>query len=114
MFFILGLLLGGAVVVFVLQNISVITVTFIAWQLTGSLAVILIISVLSGILITILMVLPGSIDNYWSYRKLSKEYKKLEEELRKQKELTFFAKKIPPTPENIANIENGAIQNPVL
>jgi uncharacterized integral membrane protein len=103
MFFIIGLVLGGAVVVFVLQNITVVSVTLFAWQVTGSLAIFLLISILSGILITLLMVLPGSINNSWSYRKLTKEYKKLEEELRKQKELTHFAKKVPPTPENIAN-----------
>jgi uncharacterized integral membrane protein len=112
MFFIIGLLLGGAVVIFILQNITVTTVNFFAWHITGSLAIILIISILCGIIITLLMVLPGSIENYWSYRKLAKDYKKLEEELRRQKELTVFAKKVPPTPENIANIENGAIQNP--
>jgi len=112
MFFILGLILGGIVVIFVLQNVTVVTVTFFASELNGSLAIILIMSVLSGILIALLMVLPGSISNYWKNRSLSKEVKKLEEDLRKQTELTHFAKKTPPTAENIANIEHGAIHHP--
>lgn len=109
--FILGLLLGGAVVVFVLQNVAVVTVTFFAWQLTGSLAVILIATILAGVCITLLIILPGSINNFLNYRRLKKEIRNLEEELRRQKELTVFAKKIPPTPEDIAKIEAGAIHS---
>lgn len=110
-FFILGLLLGGAAVVFVLQNVAIITVTFFTSQLTGSLAIILILAILAGALIALLMVLPGSIEHALRARNLEKEIKKLEEDLRKQKELTVFAKKTPPTAEDIARIENGAIED---
>ncbi len=112
MLFILGLLIGAIAVIFVLQNVAVITVTFLAWHITGSMAVILIITLLSGILATLLIVLPGSIRNFWGYRTLGKEIQKLEEDLRKQKELTFFAKKTPPTIEDITRIEEGGIQEP--
>ena len=110
-FFILGLLLGGVAVIFSLQNVAVITVTFFYWQLTGPLAVILISAILSGILITLLILLPESINNYFKYQSLKKEIQKLEEELRKQKELTVFAKNTPPSPDDIAKIEDGAILN---
>ena len=103
--FVTGVLLGAVVVVFALQNIAVITVTFFTWHLTGSLAVVLILAILSGILITLLMVLPETINASLKYRSFKKEIEKVKEELRKQKELTVFAKHTPPTPEEIAKIK---------
>lgn len=112
-FFILGLVLGGVAVVFALQNIAVVTVTFFSWQFPpSSLAVILILSILAGILITLLILLPGSIGNYFKYKKLQKKNAELTEELRKQKELTLFAKITSPSPETITKIEDGAISHP--
>lgn len=111
MLFILGILLGVLAVIFTLQNVTAITVTFFAWHLTGSLAVILMLAILSGILITLLMILPQSIGNFFKYRRYEKEIRRLEEELRHQKELVVFAKKTPPTPDDIARIEHGAIED---
>lgn len=108
-FFILGLLLGGISVIFALQNELIVTVAFFQWQLTGPLSVILISAIISGIVITLLILLPESVSNYFKYRSLKKEIEKLHEELRKQKELTVFAKNSPPTEENIVKIEHGAI-----
>ena len=113
-FFILGLVLGGMAVVFALQNIDVITVVLFGWQLTGSLSLILLLSILAGILIALLIVLPRSIGDYFRYKKLQKENANLTEELKKQKELTVFAKTTSPTPEHIAKIEEGAISHPEL
>jgi len=106
--FILGLMLGGAAVIFALQNVTIITVTFFSWQMTGSLALILIFAIFAGVVVTVLLLLPGSVSNYFQYRRLAKEVARLEEELRKQKALTVFAKSTPPTREAIENIENGA------
>src|SRR5688572_30057429 len=112
--FIVGLLLGALTVVFALQNIAVITVTFFSWHLTGSLAVILLLAIGSGVLVTILLILPESIKNYFLYKTLEKKNAQLEEELRKQKELTMFAKKTPATTEIIHTIERGEVEpNPL-
>ena len=107
--FIVGLLLGVVSVIFALQNVVVITVNFFSWQLTGSLALILLLAITSGVLIAILLLLPEFISNYFRYNSLKKDNKKLEEELRKQKELTVFAKNVPITEEIISKIEHGAI-----
>lgn len=107
--FVVGLLLGVVSVIFALQNIAVITVTFFSWQLTGSLALILLLALTTGLLIAILILLPEFIKNYFKYKNLEKENKKLEEELRKQKELTVFAKNTPPTKEEISKIEHGEV-----
>ncbi len=107
--FILGLLLGGVAVIFALENVTLITVTFFHWQITGSLAFILISAIFAGVLVTLLLLLPESISNYFKYKKLTKEVERLEEELRKQKTLTVFAKNIPPTSQTIDQIEKGEI-----
>jgi len=107
--FILGLLLGGVAVIFALQNITPITVAFFQWEITGSLALVLMVAIFAGVLVTLLLLLPGSIVNYFRNRKLIKEVERLAEELRKQKTLTAFAKNTPPTPEIIEGIEKGAI-----
>lgn len=109
--FILGLLLGSVAVIFALENVTVITVTFFYWHFTSSLAVILISAILAGILIALLILLPEGVKNYFKYKSLKKEIVKLEEELRKQKELTHFAKIETPSAETIAKIEDGAIAN---
>jgi uncharacterized integral membrane protein len=109
---ILGIALGAASVVFALQNAANITVTFFTWQFEGSLSLILLLSVAMGILISLLIVLPESISKYFQYRSLKKENAKLAEELRKQKELTVFAKQTPATPEALAKLDQGVIAHP--
>jgi uncharacterized integral membrane protein len=106
--FVLGLLLGVTAVFFALQNTSIITVTFFSWHLTGSLALILSIAIITGVITTILLVIPESIKNYFKYKNLKKENERIEEELRKQKELTVFAKHSLPAEEDISKIEHGA------
>ncbi|MFZ3012046.1 MAG: LapA family protein [Minisyncoccia bacterium] len=91
--FIIGILLGAMAVVFALQNIAVITVTFFSWELTGSLALVLLMTILSGMLISIFLLLPQFIRNHFKFKNLQKEKENLTEELRKQKELTIFAKR---------------------
>ena len=108
--FIIGLLLGAVSVIFALQNIVIITVNFFSWQLTGSLALILLLAIASGVLITVLFLLPEFISNYFKYKNLLQENKKLQENLQKQKELVVFAKHVPPTDKEISAIESGAVK----
>ena len=112
--FVFGLLLGALAVVFALQNIDVITIVFFSWHLTGSLSIILLITMLTGVIVTLLILLPKSISDYFMYKKLKNENAGLAEELRKQKELTIFAKTTSPGPETIKKIEDGAISHPEL
>lgn len=105
--FVLGLVLGIAAVAFVAQNVAMVTVAFLSWQFTGSLALVLSLALSVGALVALLIILPEGIKNHFKYKKLLAENKQLEEELRKQKELTYFAKKELPTEERIAAIEEG-------
>ena len=105
--FVIGILLGAVAVVFALQNVAVITVSFFSWQLTGSLALILLIAITSGMLVAIFLLMPEFITSYFKARSLQKENAKLAEELRKQKELTAFAKN--PTEGGISPVEREKI-----
>src|SRR3989344_3799018 len=105
--FIIGLLVGAVSVIFALQNVAVVTVTFFSYQVTGSLALILSLAIAAGALVVILILLPELIKNYFQYKGMKKENEKLAEELRKQKELAVFAKQVPATEEIISKIEDG-------
>ena len=111
--FILGIILGSVAVIFSLQNTVIITVTFFSWTLTGSLAIVLLMALGSGILVTLLLLLPEFITNYFKYKVLQRENTKLEEELRKQKQLTVFAHQTAPTKHDLDEIEHGAIEETI-
>jgi uncharacterized integral membrane protein len=97
-FLIIGIAVGAITVVFALQNIVTITVTFFAWQLTGSLALILILAVISGLIISTLFALPGILRSHFQILALRKQVKKLEADL--------LAKGVTPTQPETSTIEN--------
>ncbi|MBC7836807.1 LapA family protein [Acetobacteraceae bacterium] len=93
-FLILGVLLGGASVVFILQNITPVTVSFFSWQIEGSLATILFLALASGILMSMLLLFPSFIRDEFRLSKLRRENKRLEDELAETK--TFVVGEVPP------------------
>lgn len=76
---ILGLIVGAASVIFALQNIFPVTVVFLAWEVTASLAVLIALSILVGIILCALLSIPESISNALEISRLKKENKKLQE-----------------------------------
>lgn len=78
---ILGLIIGAISVIFALQNIFLVTVTFMAWELTTPLALIIAIAILTGLLIGIIFSIPEFIKNTFVVSNLKKENKKLSDEL---------------------------------
>ena len=83
---ILGILLGAVSVVFALQNIAVITVTFLDWQIVGSLSLILLLAILCGIVMTLLVILPSLIRGEFYLSMIKKQKKALEDELAQTKQ----------------------------
>ena len=77
----LGLIMGSVSVIFALQNNFAVTVTFINWELTTSLAVLVILSILVGIMITLLFSLPSVFRSSFAISRLKKENKKIGDEL---------------------------------
>lgn len=84
-FLILGVLVGALSVIFILENMSTITVTFLSWQMTGSLAVVLLLTAICGVIMTLLLLLPGLIRDGFAFSSLKKKKKVLESELEKTK-----------------------------
>ena len=80
-FLILGLLLGGLVVIFALQNVTTIDVVFLTWQIQGSLALILVLAVVIGMILTWLFYMPEMIHRRFQILKLKDANKKLESDL---------------------------------
>lgn len=78
---IFGLIIGAISVVFALQNIFPVTVTFMVWELTTSLAVIITLAVLIGLIIAIIFSIPEIFRNMFVISNLKKENKKLSDEL---------------------------------
>ena len=80
-FLIIGLLLGALTIIFALQNITTITVMFLSWQFEGSLALILMLAVGVGIVISALSSLPDVIKKSFQISTLKKHNEKLKDSL---------------------------------
>lgn len=76
LFIIIGIVLGALGVDFALQNTQVVTVTLFAWQFTSPLALVIFGSMLTGIGVALLALLPSavreSLDAYALRRELRK------------------------------------------
>jgi putative membrane protein len=103
-FLVFALLIALVAVVFAVQNTAIVTVSFLVWNFNNSLAVIILLTIFTGVLISILMSAPGWIKNRLSLANLRKKNKELETKLKKeqenfqaaQQELELY--KNPPTP----------------
>ncbi len=84
-FLILGVLLGAVSILFILQNVEPVTVAFFSYHLNGSLALILFLALFSGVVITILILLPSFIRDAFLVSRLKKQNKDLEDQLRDSK-----------------------------
>ncbi|HEV8666930.1 MAG TPA: LapA family protein [Candidatus Paceibacterota bacterium] len=80
-FLILGVLLGAISIIFILQNVEPVTVSFFAYHLSGSLALILFLALFAGVIITILILLPSFVADSFLVSRLRKQNKALEDEL---------------------------------
>lgn len=88
---IIGVILGAVSVFFILQNVAPVTVTFLAWHVHGSLAVVLLAAMASGVLVTLLLLLPSFIKDDLYLSVLIKQKQELEDELARHTH-------IPPPP----------------
>jgi len=79
--FIIGLVLGALVIIFAAQNIVPVTVVFLSWRFDGSLALILALAVVSGILICAFLSMPDAIRKRFQISKLVRENEALRDEL---------------------------------
>lgn len=86
-FVIIGLILGATAVIFALQNAVAITVTFLFWQVNASLAVVLVLAILSGMIASFLVSIPEIIGDYFKFKSIAKEKEKLQDEVNSYKNM---------------------------
>jgi len=97
LFLIIGVLLGATAVIFALQNVTVITVAFFSWQMQGSLSVILLVAMASGVLVCLLISIPEIIKSYIKFSVLKKQVKKLEGEVATYKQMSGDVSRVSET-----------------
>ena len=82
---ILALLIAIVAVIFALQNTAAVTVSFFVWQFHESLALVLLLTIVVGVLIGIFTIMPGSIRNRWRLANQRKKVDTLEKMLQQEK-----------------------------
>jgi uncharacterized integral membrane protein len=80
-FTIIALLIAILAVVFALQNTAVVTVTFLVWNFQSSLALVLLLALVAGLLICFLAMAPGMIRSGWRASRQRKLLDRLENDL---------------------------------
>jgi lipopolysaccharide assembly protein A len=77
---ILALVIAVVAVIFALQNIAAVTVSLFFWHINGSLALVLLITLAAGVLISLLASMPGTIKRRWTISNLKKKLAAAESE----------------------------------
>ncbi len=74
-----GFLLGGAALIFALQNNATVALVFLNWQFESPLAILIILAVLVGVLICALLTLPNAVKTALDMHALQRENRLLRE-----------------------------------
>jgi len=78
----LALILALLVTIFAVQNNADTTVKFLAWSVRGSAALVLMITLTVGIIVGLLLMIPGSARNRLKVSELNRQVKSLENDVR--------------------------------
>jgi lipopolysaccharide assembly protein A len=84
-YLIVALLIAVIAVIFALQNAIPVTISFFAWEVTGSLSLVLLITLAIGVVIGLLVIAPSSIKNTIQVSGHRKRIGALEKELDEHK-----------------------------
>ena len=100
-YLIFALVISVIAVVFALQNTMVITISFLAWKVTGSLSLVLLITLAIGAVVGLLVLAPSTIKNTLAVSGHRKRIGALEKELDEHKTKVAELQKtntVPVTP----------------
>jgi putative membrane protein len=84
-YLIMALLIAVVAVIFALQNTLLITISFFAWKVTGSLSLILLVTLAIGVVVGLLVLAPSAIKNTIQVSGHRKRIGALEKELDEHK-----------------------------
>jgi len=128
-FLFIALIISVVAVLFAVQNTDPVTVSFAIWETEGSLALVLLIALAAGALISFLFSLPSNLRTRWTIRQQRKKMTELETNLanlrlqsdeaqKKMDELkkpvspsNDLASSLPPNPDKSAVAEPGRIDS---
>jgi len=100
---ILGIVFASGAVVFALQNTAIVAVSLAAWQVEGSLALVLLVTLGLGVLIAGLISSPAMISRQWATVRLRRQVVELENEVVKHQ------KRIDELKLEVARLTPGAV-----
>jgi uncharacterized integral membrane protein len=106
-FLILALLLAILVTTFAVQNFGTVNVNFLTWKLSGSLALVLLITFSIGILIGILVSAPSTLRKRMEIRGLKKNLLRVDKDLVQAQSMATPAAESAPTQEENAGAGEG-------
>lgn len=95
----LGFLLGAAAIVFALQNTAIVALRFMSWEFESSLALLVVVTLILGMLISVLASIPAAVSTAFRIMGLKKENKRLVTEVenhRRDKEVLIAEGTVPP------------------
>lgn len=75
----IGFMLGLIALIFAFQNNDIVSLTFMNWNFESSLAIVVILSLLAGVLISTLLTIAGAIARSISMHSLKKENRSLKD-----------------------------------
>ena len=84
-YLIFALVISVIAVIFALQNTMVVTISFLAWEITGSLSLVLLVTLAIGAVIGLLVLAPSAIKNSIAASSHRKRVGSLEKELDEHK-----------------------------
>jgi len=84
-FLVLALIIALIAVVFTIQNTALVTVTFLVWDFNHSLAFVVLLAILAGVLISQFVAMPGRFKRKLEITNQTKKIKEMETELMSSK-----------------------------
>ncbi|MEO8358171.1 MAG: LapA family protein, partial [Chloroflexota bacterium] len=112
-YLIVALVIAVIAVIFALQNTITITVSFLAWEVTGSLSLVLLVTLAIGALIGLLVLAPSAIKNTFAVSSNRKRIGALEKELDEHKaKVADMLKPKPAAPPSEDPPKNTSVQPP--
>jgi uncharacterized integral membrane protein len=100
-YLIAALIIALVAVIFALQNTMTITISFLVWKITGSLSLVLLVTLAIGVVIGLLVLAPSAIKNSLAVSSHKKRVGSLEKELDEHKAKIIELQK--PKPVNPLN-----------
>jgi uncharacterized integral membrane protein len=119
-FLVLALIIALIAVVFTIQNTALVTVTFLFWDLNHSLAFVVLLAILAGVLISQFVSVPGKFKRTMENTNQQKKIKELDTELMSAKvrldalkqEVEIYRSKVDPPLEEISAAELNPTSGP--